>query len=141
MAAHERAQPHPCPAQVTELPLGAKRGRSARRRNAPGRRGDRSRILLKAGIGLVALGMGAAHAQSPSPNQPMAIQGLPPEPCPLVVPRSDYALQPLRIKPSQVAAKNAMGCLSPADAAVYGPDGCPVKLCKAPQGTMPLPQL
>ncbi len=98
-------------------------------------------ILLITGLGLV-LGLGAAaHAQRPSPNQPMAIEGLPPEPCPLLVPRADYALQPLRIKPSQVAAKNAMGCLSPADAAVYGPDGCPVKLCKAPQGTMPLPQL
>jgi hypothetical protein len=57
------------------------------------------------------------------------------------VPGSDYALQPLRIQPSQVARKNAVGCLSPADAAVYGPDGCPVKLCRAPQGTVPLPKL
>jgi hypothetical protein len=81
-----------------------------------------------------------AQAQRPSPNQPLAIDGLPPPPCPLLVPDSDYALQPLRIHPSQVARKNAVGCLSPADASVYGPDGCPVKLCHPPQGTMPLPQ-
>lgn len=88
----------------------------------------------------VALSATAARAQSPSPNQPLAVDGLPPPPCPLLVPASDYALQPLRIQPSQVARKNALGCLSPADAAVYGPDGCPVKLCRAPQGTVPLPQ-
>jgi hypothetical protein len=58
----------------------------------------------------------------------------------LLVPASDRALQPLRIAPSQVAMKNSMGCLSPADASLYGPDGCPVKLCKLPQGTVPLPQ-
>ena len=96
-------------------------------------------------LGLVALAVGlcgsAVRAQSPSPNQPLAIDGLPPEPCPLLVPKQVYALQPLRIKPSQVAGKNAMGCLSPADAALYGPDGCPVRLCHAPQGTVPMPQL
>jgi len=81
------------------------------------------------------------RAQNPSPNQPMAIEGLPPPPCPLLVPHGDAALQPLRIQPSQVARKNAVGCLSPADAALYGPDGCPRKLCHAPQGTVPLPQL
>lgn len=96
--------------------------------------------LTLAGLALGLAGL-PARAQTPSPNQPMAIEGLPPEPCPLLVPGSDYALQPLRIQPSQVARKNAVGCLSPADAAVYGPDGCPVKLCRAPQGTMPLPQL
>lgn len=94
-------------------------------------------------LGCLCLGLAgtAAHAQQPSPNQPMAIEGLPAEPCPLLVPGSDRALQPLRIQPSQVARKNAVGCLSPADAAVYGPDGCPVKLCHPPQGTVPLPQL
>jgi hypothetical protein len=96
--------------------------------------------LALAGLTLVLSGL-SAWAQSPSPNQPLAIDGLPPPPCPLLVPASDYALQPLRIQPSQVARKNAVGCLSPADAALYGPDGCPVKLCHPPQGTVPLPQL
>lgn len=98
---------------------------------------------LALALGCLSLGLSTtvARAQQPSPNQPLAIDGLPPPPCPLLVPGSDYALQPLRIAPSQVARKNAVGCLSPADAAVYGPDGCPVKLCHAPQGTMPLPQL
>jgi len=89
----------------------------------------------------VVLSGAAARAQSPSPNQPLAIDGLPPPPCPLLVPASNAALQPLRIEPSQVPRKNAVGCLSPADAAAYGPDGCPVKLCHAPEGTVPLPQL
>jgi hypothetical protein len=45
-----------------------------------------------------------------------------------VVPPREQVLQPLRIAPGQVAAKNAMGCLSAADA-IYGPDGCPTRLC------------
>ncbi len=101
---------------------------------------SRPLALALAGLALVLSGL-SARAQSPSPNQPLAIDGLPPPPCPLLVPGSDYALQPLRIQPSQVARKNAVGCLSPADAALYGPDGCPVKLCHPPQGTVPLPQL
>jgi hypothetical protein len=90
--------------------------------------GPLSLILLATGLSLAAT---AGRAQSASPNQPLAIDGMPPAPCPLLVPKSDYALQPLRIQPSQVARKNAIGCLSPAAAAEYGPDGCPVKLCKA----------
>ena len=97
------------------------------------------------GLALLSMGIFGAHqarAQPLSPNQPEAIRvrGIPPAPCPLLVPASDRALQPLRIAPSQVAMKNSMGCLSPADASLYGPDGCPVKLCKLPQGTVPLPQ-
>lgn len=99
-----------------------------------------ARLLVLAGLSL-ALSASLARAQSPSPNQPLAIDGLPPAPCPLLVPATDSALQPLRISPSQVARKNAVGCLSPADAALYGPDGCPVKLCQPPQGTLPLPAL
>jgi hypothetical protein len=107
-------------------------------------RGDRRRSCgpfapVFAGLALAFVGV-PALAQPASPNQPLAIKGLPPEPCPLLVSGSDPALQPLRIQPSQVPRKNAVGCLSPADAAVYGADGCPVKLCQAPQGTMPLPQ-
>lgn len=95
-------------------------------------------------LALVCLAEGPARAQSPSPNQPMAIddpQGLPPRPCPLIVPPRDFSLQPLRIQPSQVNSKNAMGCLSPADAARYGADGCPLKLCGEKRGALPLPQL
>jgi hypothetical protein len=58
--------------------------------------------------------------------------------CPLLVAPSNSEFQPKRIQPSQVAAKNAAGCLSPADA-IYGPDGCPQKLCGANSGVIPLP--
>ncbi len=102
-------------------------------------------VLGFLGLGLLAgvlLHGPQARAQALSPNQPAAIrvQGIPPVPCPLLVPANDAALQPLRIAPSQVAMKNSMGCLSPSDASLYGPNGCPVKLCKLPQGTVPLPQ-
>ncbi len=102
-------------------------------------------VLGLLGLGLltgVLLHTPQGRAQPLSPNQPEAIRvrGIPPLPCPLLVPAQDAALQPLRIAPSQVAMKNSMGCLSPTDASTYGPDGCPVKLCKLPQGTVPLPQ-
>ena len=58
--------------------------------------------------------------------------------CPLLVAPSNSEFQPKRIQPSQVAAKNAAGCLSPGDA-IYGPDGCPQKLCGANSGVIPLP--
>ena len=58
--------------------------------------------------------------------------------CPLVVPARNSDLQPRRIQPSQVAGKNAGGCLSPSDA-IYGSDGCPRKLCGANAGVIPLP--
>lgn len=81
-------------------------------------------------------------ASTPKPqakaNQPEAIDngGLLPPPCPLIVPPQVPALQPIRIQPSQVAAKNRMGCLSAADA-FYGPDGCPLRLCPASSGAFP----
>jgi len=52
--------------------------------------------------------------------------------CPLLVPSQMPFLQPKRLKPGEVKAKNASGCLSPADA-IYGADGCPLKLCPNPQ--------
>jgi len=81
-------------------------------------------------LALSAPGSAGVLAQGASPNQPESIptDRLPPQPCPLVVPADLPALQPLRIQPSQVARKNRRGCLSAADA-IYGPDGCPVKLC------------
>ena len=99
-------------------------------------------IALAAGVAILAAGTARAQ-KSPSPNQPVAIpdQVRMRPPCPLIVPTGDAALQPLRIPPAQVRAKNAMGCLSPADAAAYGPDGCPIRLCGQDSGTMPLPKL
>ena len=105
--------------------------------------------LLVCGVGALAWTAGPARAGTPgvapkpaatNPNQPYAINrsGLLPPPCPLIVPPQLPALQPIRIAPSQVAAKNRMGCLSAADA-LYGPDGCPVKLCPPQSGSLPLP--
>lgn len=73
------------------------------------------------------LGAGAAEAQ-----QRLAKQ------CPLIVSPESTAIQPRQILPSQVAGKNAMGCLSPSDA-IYGADGCPVKMCGQTSGAFPLP--
>jgi hypothetical protein len=84
---------------------------------------------------------GAPPQTNPDPNQPYAIDnsGLLPPPCPLIVPAALPALQPIRIQPSQVAAKNRMGCLSAADA-FYGPDGCPLKLCAPSSGAFSAPK-
>ncbi|MEX0588801.1 MAG: hypothetical protein WD136_06050 [Cyanobium sp.] len=70
---------------------------------------------------------------------PVQAQSLLRDSCPLVVPESQRLFQPKRIKPSQVASKNAMGCLSPADA-VYGESGCPLRLCSAGAGVIEMPQ-
>ena len=80
-------------------------------------------------------------AQAPSPNQPEAIperRGLALPPCPRI--GEPGAIQPLRIQPRQVGAKNARGCLSAEDA-VYGPDGCPVRFCgtRTPRLQLPAP--
>ena len=84
---------------------------------------------------------GAAAQGSPSPNQqPLAIDGpaaLTPSACKLVVPQSEAVLQPMRIRRDQVPLKNRLGCLSPADA-VYGPDGCPIRLCGPTKGAFSL---
>jgi hypothetical protein len=83
----------------------------------------------------------AAAQESPLPNQPLAIDGeaaLVPSPCRLVVPPGQSVLQPLKIRPDQVPLKNRLGCLSPADA-LYGHDGCPVRLCGSTKGVFPLP--
>ena len=89
-----------------------------------------TRLLLGlaiAGGGLLGGFQGQAQAQA-----------LPKPPCPLVVPASQKLLQPRRIQPNQVQAKNAMGCLSPADA-FYGADGCPLRMCGAEAGVIQLP--
>jgi hypothetical protein len=87
------------------------------------------------------LGTPHAQAQSLAPGQAGAaqVQGLYADDlprqgsrCPLLVPSQMPFLQPKRLKPGEVKAKNASGCLSPADA-IYGADGCPLKLCPNPQ--------
>ena len=83
----------------------------------------------------------ASAQELSSPNQPLAISGpeaLVPAPCKLVVSADPAVLQPMKILPEQVPLKNRLGCLSPADA-VYGPDGCPVRLCGKNQGAFQLP--
>ncbi|MDP5123191.1 MAG: hypothetical protein NWP84_04860 [Cyanobium sp. MAG_04] len=84
--------------------------------------------LALAGVGLLGSLQGQALAQ-----------GLPKPSCPLAVPPSQKLFQPRRIQPNQVQAKNAMGCLSPADA-VYGADGCPLRICGAEAGVIQLPK-
>jgi hypothetical protein len=83
--------------------------------------------LALAGVGLLGSLQGQVQAQ-----------GLPKPSCPLVVPASQKLFQPRSIQPNQVQAKNAMGCLSPADA-VYGADGCPLRICGAEAGVIELP--
>ena len=83
--------------------------------------------LAIAGVGLLGSLQGQVQAQ-----------GLPKPSCPLVVPASQKLFKPRSIQPNQVQAKNAMGCLSPADA-VYGADGCPLRICGAEAGVIELP--
>ena len=68
------------------------------------------------------------------PGQPV----LPASSCPAIVNVSAGDIQPMRLPPDEVAAKNKLGCLSPNDA-IYGPDGRPTRLCGQAQGAVPLP--
>ncbi|MEB3323926.1 MAG: hypothetical protein VKM17_01155 [Cyanobacteriota bacterium] len=114
---------------------------SVRPHGVPWRRG---RGLMALVIPLVVMGgeLPPAMAQAlSSPNQPLAIDGpapLVPSPCKLVVPPDQAVFQPMKIRPEQVPLKNRLGCLSPADA-LYGPDGCPVRLCGKGEGAFQLP--
>ena len=103
-------------------------------------------------LSLLLLTGGVALAQDSSPDPAMKLikgggtpavfggknQVLPSSSCPAVVNLAAGQIQPLRIAPADVAAKNKLGCLSPNDA-VYGPNGCPLRLCGATQGAVPLP--
>lgn len=96
-------------------------------------------LLLALGLGL-GLAPSRAWAQlGPTPDAINGQQRSLGARCPLIVKPSATAFQPLRIKPSEVAAKNKSGCLSAGDA-IYGPDGCPLRLCGGEQGVIPLPQ-
>ena len=66
-------------------------------------------------------------------------QVLPASSCPAIVNVGAGQIQPIRIAPADVTAKNRLGCLSPNDA-VYGADGCPLRLCGVSSGTLPLPE-
>lgn len=60
-------------------------------------------------------------------------------PCPRIAsPAGQSYLQPARLPAANVAAKNKLGCLSPADA-IYGPDGCPLRYCGNAAGSFSLP--
>jgi hypothetical protein len=58
--------------------------------------------------------------------------------CPAIVNVAAGEIQPMRLPPAEVAAKNKLGCLSPNDA-IYGADGCPTRLCGQTKGAVPLP--
>ena len=75
---------------------------------------------------------------TPAAIGPNALRVIGAKRCRLVVNPTLPALQPLRIAPSEVAQKNRMGCLSPADA-IYSADGCPARLCGQTSGVLPLP--
>jgi hypothetical protein len=95
-------------------------------------------LTLLAGLVLLSL-PGPALAQAASSNQPEAIQpggGLTPSPCPRIGPPG--TIQPLRIQPQLVKAKNARGCLSAEDA-LYAPNGCPMRFCGARTPRLQLP--
>ena len=63
---------------------------------------------------------------------------LPPNSCLAIVDVNAGGIQPMRLPTTEVAAKNQLGCLSPNDA-IYGADGCPLRLCGQNQGAVPLP--
>lgn len=92
---------------------------------------------------VLAVALVLPQALAPAAAQPSAGQGLGQvmdngivprngSSCPLVVPSQASFLQPKRLRPEEVMAKNAAGCLSAADA-IYRADGCPLKLCPNPQ--------
>ena len=101
---------------------------------------------------LLAAGMAKAQPSGDDPvlklikggSTPPAIKAdpstwLPALSCPVIVPANALSTQPLRIPAADVAAKNRIGCISPEDA-IYGPDGCPRKLCGSGKGVVPLPR-
>jgi len=94
--------------------------------------------LVVTRLGLTSVVMAAIAGMAGS--SALAADTLPYEPpCPVLAsPGSQALLQPMRLPPQQVKAKNAMGCLSPNDA-IYGPDGCPLRFCGANSGVFKLP--
>lgn len=84
---------------------------------------------------LAALALMGASLSSPvsAAPQPYLDGSDLPRSCPALLPSYEHFLEPMPLRPQDVPAKNAKGCLSPSDA-IYGPDGCPKKLCPQPKG-------
>ena len=87
-----------------------------------------ARLLGVLGLSVLASPWAAMAAPQPALNQDK-----PPRTCPALLPGDESFLEPIPLSPREVPAKNAKGCLSPGDA-IYGPDGCPKKLCPQPKG-------
>jgi len=102
---------------------------------SPTRWGSIMTISLPLRLSLVPLVVTAGLGWLPAGSQAQSIHR---DGCPLLVPASQAGLQPMRLQPNEVAEKNARGCLSPFDA-IYGPDGCPQKLCGPDAGLIQLP--
>jgi hypothetical protein len=108
------------------------------------RRGLPLLLLLSGADGALAQGQGADPAlQLIQGGSTPAVFGpgkvvLPASSCPAIVNVNAGEIQPMRLPVSEVAAKNKLGCLSPNDA-IYGADGCPLRLCGGNRGTVPLP--
>jgi hypothetical protein len=91
---------------------------------------------LRCSAGLLALlALTGASLSSPVKAAPLPyLDGSDlPRSCPALLPSYESFLEPMPLRPQDVPAKNAKGCLSPSDA-IYGPDGCPKKLCPQPKG-------
>jgi hypothetical protein len=83
-------------------------------------------LLLR--VAAAAAFLAPAHAATPA-----SLDGTKaPDRCPALLPKDQGFLEPVRLTPQEVPAKNARGCLSPGDA-IYGPDGCPTRLCPQPR--------
>lgn len=93
--------------------------------------------LLALATGQAALAQSGGELLAPPMAQQVAQQRMAGQ-CPLIVPASQQAIQPMRLDPALVAAKNRMGCLSPDDA-IYGADGCPLRRCGEAAGVFQLP--
>lgn len=99
---------------------------------------DRQRLtdrFAAAARRLALLGLGGGMLMLPvqAAPQPPLNGAAAPRSCSALLPGDQSFLEPLRLRPQDVPAKNAMGCLSPADA-IYGLDGCPTRLCPQPKG-------
>ena len=86
-----------------------------------------------------ALMIGLAMSLASSHGLPAQAQRVITGGCPMLVPASQRELQPKRLPANQVQGKNELGCLSPHDA-IYGADGCPLRLCGPNAGVIQLPE-
>lgn len=99
---------------------------------SPAPRLQRSSPRLNAGLLLTAAAAATflAPAQAAPPATVDSTKA--PDRCPALLPKDQSFFEPVRLNPQEVPAKNARGCLSPGDA-IYGPDGCPTRLCPQPR--------